>query len=107
MRAAMAAELDEEGGTLPIPTDGNPNQSADRAKNRIRLGYEAYVEVELWWNAGGRERIEALAGAGDRGPDGGRVGMLLRRAVLVQAVQVILYCMPLFLLYAFVRKSYM
>ena len=33
--------------------------------------------------------------------------MLLRRAVSVQAVQVILYCMPLFLLYAFVRQSYM
>ena len=60
MRAAMAAELDEEGGTLPIPTDGNPNQSADRAKNRIQFGYDAYAEVELWWNAGGRERIEAL-----------------------------------------------
>ena len=57
MREAMAAELE---GT-PMP-DGNPNQWADRSKNRIQFDYDAYAEVEKWWVGGGRERIEALAG---------------------------------------------
>ena len=74
MRTAMAAELDE--GGKPIPTDGNPNQWADRTKCRIQFGYDAYAEVERWWTAGGRERIEALAG--DCGSDGGRAGMMVK-----------------------------
>ncbi len=74
MRTAMAAELDE--GGKPIPTDGNPNQWADRTKSRIQFGYDAYAEVERWWTAGGRERIEALAG--DCGSDGGRAGMMVK-----------------------------
>lgn len=99
MRAATAAELDEEGVTPPIQTDGNPNQCADRTKIGIQFGYDAYAEVERWWNAGGRERIEALAGTGS---DGGRAGMLLSR---VASARVILYCMPLFVLYAFIRQT--
>ena len=67
MRTAMAAELDE--GGKPISTDGNPNQWADRTKSRIQFGYDAYAEVDRWWTAGGRERIEALAGAGNCGAD--------------------------------------
>ena len=71
----MAAEL--EGGK-PIPMDGNPNQWADRTKSQIQFGYDAYAEVERWWTAGGRERIEALAGAGNCGADGGRAGMRVK-----------------------------
>jgi len=102
----MAAELDEEGGKPLIPTDGNPNQYADRTKSRIQFGYDAYAEVERWWKAGGRERIEALAqaGTGDRGSDGGRAGMLLRRAGSAR-VMILYYCMPVFLLYAFMRQA--
>ena len=55
MRAAMVAEVE---GT-PIQ-DGNPNQWADRTKNRIQFDYDAYAEVERWWTSGGREQIEAL-----------------------------------------------
>ena len=88
MRATMAAVLDnnndERGGGNPsISTDGNPNQRADRTKNRIQFGYDAYAEVERWWSAGGRERIEALAGNdGDRGADGGRAGVMTVKARL-------------------------
>jgi len=57
MREAMKAELE---GT-PMP-DGNPNQWADRSKNRAQFDYDAYAEVEKWWVGGGRERIEALPG---------------------------------------------
>ena len=57
MRAAMVAGLE---GT-PIP-DGNPNQWADRTKNRIQFDYDAHAEVERWWASGGREQIEALGG---------------------------------------------
>ncbi len=69
MRAAMAAEL--EGGPIP---DGNPNQWADRMKNRIQFDYDAYAEVERWWASGGREQIEALEGHSDDGL-GSRVKM--------------------------------
>jgi len=55
---------------------GNPNQWADRTESRIQFGYDAYAEVERWWTAGGRERIEALAGA--RGSDGDRAGMMVK-----------------------------
>ena len=88
MRTAMAAELDndhdERGGGKPsISTDGNPNQWADRTKSRIQFGYDAYAEVERWWSAGGRERIEALGGNdGDRGADGGRGGVMMVKARL-------------------------
>ena len=85
MRAAMAAELennddDGRGGNKPsISTDGNPNQWADRTKSRFQFGYDAYAEVERWWSAGGRERIEALAGNdGDRGVEGGRGVMMVK-----------------------------
>ena len=58
MRAAMAAELEGK----PIQAQGNPNQWADREKNRTQFSYDAYAEVERWWvNGGGRLRIEALA----------------------------------------------
>jgi hypothetical protein len=43
MRAAMAAEL--EGRLIP---DGNPNQWADRTKDRIQFDYDAHAEVERW-----------------------------------------------------------
>jgi hypothetical protein len=57
MRAAMAAEREGK----PIP-DGNPNQWADRTKNRILFDYDAYAQVKQWWTTGGgRRRIEALA----------------------------------------------
>ena len=88
MRAAMTAELDDNndergGGKPPISTDGNPNQWADRTKSRFQFGYDAYVEVERWWSAGGRERIEALAGNdGDGGADGDRAGMMMVKARL-------------------------
>ncbi|KAI0271993.1 hypothetical protein BGY98DRAFT_1100075 [Russula aff. rugulosa BPL654] len=64
MRAAMAAELEGR----PIP-DGNPNQWADRTKNRIQFDYDAYAEVERWWASGGREQIEALGGRSHGGHD--------------------------------------
>ena len=59
MCAAMAAELDDDegGGKPPISTDGEPEP-----ESRIQFEYDAYAEVERWWSAGGRERIEALAG---------------------------------------------
>jgi len=60
MRAAMAAELEGK----PIP-DGNPNQWADRTKSCRQFDYDAYAEVEQWWENGGRGRIEAL-GRGSR-----------------------------------------
>jgi salicylate hydroxylase len=56
MRAAMAAELDGK----PIQAQGNPNQWADREKNRTQFNYDAYAEVERWWVNGGRLQIEAL-----------------------------------------------
>jgi salicylate hydroxylase len=59
MRAAMEAEL--EGKAIP---DGNPNQWADRSKNSVQFDYDAYPEVERWWNAGGRQSIEALTISG-------------------------------------------
>ncbi len=62
MRAAMAAELEGE----PIP-DGNPNQWADRTKNRAQFDYDADAEVERWWMGGGRRRIEALGAAASPG----------------------------------------
>jgi len=58
MRAAMSAELEGK----PIPAQGNPNQWADRAKNRTQFSYDAYAEVERWWVNGGRKQIETLAG---------------------------------------------
>ncbi len=72
MRIAMAAELEGR----PIP-DGNPNQWADRTKNRVQFDYDAYAEVERWWASGGREQIEALGG---QSSDGGydSVGMTLK-----------------------------
>jgi len=72
MRIAMAAELEGR----PIP-DGNPNQWADRTKNRVQFDYDAYAEVERWWASGGREQIEALGG---QSSDGGydSVGMMLK-----------------------------
>ena len=57
MRAAMAAELEGK----PIQARGNPNQWADREKNRRQFGYDAYADVERWWANGGRLRIEKLA----------------------------------------------
>jgi hypothetical protein len=87
MRAAMAAELepdgddegakgkvgnDESGKSESILMDGNPNQWADRTKSRMQFGYDAYAEVERWWNASGRGRIEALAGGGDCRADSDR-----------------------------------
>jgi hypothetical protein len=57
MRAAMAAEL--EGSPIP---DGNPNQWADRTKNRAQFDYDADAEVERWWMCGGR-RAAAHRGA--------------------------------------------
>jgi salicylate hydroxylase len=62
MRAAMAAELEGD----PIP-DGNPNQWADRTKNRAQFDYDADAEVERWWMGGGRRRIEALGAAASPG----------------------------------------
>ena len=62
MRAAMAAEHDGR----PIP-DGNPNQLADRTKNHIQFDYDAYAEVEQWWESGGQEQIEALRSHSDEG----------------------------------------
>jgi hypothetical protein len=59
MRAAMAAELEGK----PIP-DGNPNQWADRTKNRVQFDYDAYAEVERWWTSSGQQRAEALAMGG-------------------------------------------
>jgi len=59
MRAAMAAELEGK----PISAQGNPNQWADRGKNRIQFSYDAYAEVERWWVSGGRKQIEELAHA--------------------------------------------
>ena len=72
MRIAMAAELEGR----PIP-DGNPNQWADRTKNRVQFDYDAYAEVERWWASGGREQIEAFGG---QSSDGGydSVGMMLK-----------------------------
>ena len=58
MRTARAGELEGK----PIPAQGNPNQWADREKNRTQFSYDAYAEVERWWVNGGRLRIEALAG---------------------------------------------
>jgi hypothetical protein len=42
MRAAMAAELDDDegGGKPPISTDGEPEP-----ESRIQFGYDAYAEV--------------------------------------------------------------
>ena len=57
MRAAMAAELEGK----PIPAQGNPNQWADREKNRTQFSYDAYAEVERWWANGGRKEIDELA----------------------------------------------
>ncbi|KAH9010148.1 FAD/NAD-P-binding domain-containing protein [Lactarius hengduanensis] len=59
MRAAMAAELEGK----PISAHGNPNQWADRAKNRTQFSYDAYVAVERWWVNGGRKQIERVARA--------------------------------------------
>jgi len=64
MRGAMAAE--REGKPTP---DGNPNQWADRTKNRDLFDYDAYAQVQQWWMAeGGQGRIEALA-VDDSEPD--------------------------------------
>ena len=57
LRAAMAALLEGR----PIPAQGNPNQWADREKNRKQFNYDAYAEVDRWWANGGRKQIEALA----------------------------------------------
>jgi hypothetical protein len=57
MRGAMTAE--REGKSIP---DGNPNQWADRTKNRVLFDYDAYDQVKQWWTAEGEQRlIEALA----------------------------------------------
>jgi salicylate hydroxylase len=69
MRAAMAAELE----STAIP-DGNSNQWADRSKNSVQYDYDAYAEVERWWESGGREQIEVLAEHSD---DGGRDARLV------------------------------
>ena len=75
MRAAMAAELDDDegGGKPPISTDGEPE-----LESRIQFGYNAYSEVERWWSASGREYIEALAGDGDCGANRDRAGTMVK-----------------------------
>lgn len=51
MRAAMEAEKnagDHEGSTI-----GNPNQWADKEKNRVQFGYDADEIAERWWTEEG------------------------------------------------------
>ncbi|EIN04497.1 FAD/NAD(P)-binding domain-containing protein [Punctularia strigosozonata HHB-11173 SS5] len=60
MRAAMRVELGESNDDGSDA--GNPNQWADKVKNRIQFGYDADAEAERWWAQHGRE-LEALAKA--------------------------------------------
>jgi salicylate hydroxylase len=60
MRAAMRVELGEAADDGSDA--GNPNQWADKTKNRIQFGYDADGEVDQWWAENGA-RVEALAQA--------------------------------------------
>jgi hypothetical protein len=60
---SMGAAMEAEREGKPIQ-DGNQNQWADQTKNHDLFDYDAYAEVEQWWNDGGCQRIEALAGGG-------------------------------------------
>ncbi|KAI0312297.1 FAD/NAD-P-binding domain-containing protein [Amylostereum chailletii] len=64
MRAAMTAEVFWP-APAPTPAEaaaaaatfdglGNPNQWADRSKNRAQFGYDAEEEVNKWWGANGK-----------------------------------------------------
>jgi salicylate hydroxylase len=56
MRAAMQAELEGklDAVTADAATKGNPNQWADRSKNRIQFGYDAEGEADSWWEREGK-----------------------------------------------------
>ena len=50
MLAAMEAEKNaDEGSTI-----GNPNQWADKEKNRVQFGYDADETAERWWAENGQ-----------------------------------------------------
>lgn len=66
MRAAMRLEVDElaketaggfdkaaDGGGGDRLNEGNPNQWADKSKNKIQFGYDADEEAEKWWRSEG------------------------------------------------------
>ena len=59
MKKAMALQLSGN-SELGRESAGNPNQSADKAKNDILYRYDADFEVDKWWATHGGE-LEALA----------------------------------------------